>query len=67
MANYAVMNGNLITNVIVAESLEDAEQLTGAKCIELSTEPGSPGPGWTLQDDNTWLNPLDVQPTPVTE
>lgn len=34
MANYAVINGDTIDNVIVADSLEIAEAVTGFTCIE---------------------------------
>jgi hypothetical protein len=41
MANYAIINtDNKVTNVIVAESLEIAQQATGANCIELLPEAG---------------------------
>lgn len=36
MTNYAIINtDNKVTNVIVAESLEIAQQATGANCVEL--------------------------------
>ena len=34
MANFAVLTGNFVTNVIVAETKEIAEQVTNATCIE---------------------------------
>ena len=37
MANFAVIENNIVTNVIVAESKSIAEELTGKSCIE-STE-----------------------------
>ena len=30
MANFAVMNGNVVTNIIVADSKEIAEQIVGS-------------------------------------
>ena len=33
MATYAVLNGNQVENLIVAESLEIAEQVTAKTCI----------------------------------
>jgi hypothetical protein len=35
MANYAVIENELVTNVIVAETKEIAEQVTGKLCIDL--------------------------------
>jgi hypothetical protein len=35
MANYAVIDENLVVNMIVAESKEDAEQLTQKTCVEV--------------------------------
>jgi len=34
MANYAVMTGNSVGNVIVADTKEIAEQITGSVCFE---------------------------------
>lgn len=36
MANFAVIHGNRVINVIVADSLEVAESVTGYQCIENS-------------------------------
>lgn len=47
MANYAVMSGNTVTNVIVCDSKEVAEQVTGATCIEYTNEnPAGIGYTW---------------------
>lgn len=46
MANYAVIKDGIVTNVIVAESQEIAESVTGLTCIEYQLEPGAPGIGW---------------------
>ena len=35
MANYAVIEHGTVTNVIVADSKEIAEEVTGRLCIEL--------------------------------
>ncbi len=35
MATYAVIEDGLVTNVIVAESKEDAESLTQKTCVEV--------------------------------
>jgi hypothetical protein len=36
--NFAVLSGNLVTNIIVADSKEIAEQVTGQTCIEYTDE-----------------------------
>lgn len=33
---FAVISGNLVTNIIVAEKISDAELVTFSKCIELT-------------------------------
>jgi hypothetical protein len=46
MANYAVIKDGIVTNVIVAESQEIAESVTGLTCVEIQQEPGAPGIDW---------------------
>lgn len=46
MANYAVIQNNKVVNVIVADSKETAEEVTGSTCIEY-TETNPAGIGWT--------------------
>lgn len=76
MANYAIIENNIVTNVIVADTLEIAETITGMLCIE-STDlnsanvggtydgfhftPPSPYPSWLLNNDTRQWYP----PTPV--
>jgi hypothetical protein len=49
MANYAVVQNDKVTNVIVADSKEIAEQVTGLTCVEYTDEnPASIG--WTYAD-----------------
>lgn len=38
MPNYAVIVDNLVSNIIVADSKEIAEQVTGQLCIEYADE-----------------------------
>lgn len=38
MANYAVMNGDIVGNIIVADSKEIAETVTELTCIEYTDE-----------------------------
>jgi hypothetical protein len=61
MTNFAIYKDDLILNVIVADSKEIAEQVTGMKAIQ--TE-GEPWMGWTLENDE-WKPP--VQPEPEVE
>ena len=35
MTNYAVLENNKVENIIVADSLEIAEEATGRTCIEI--------------------------------
>jgi hypothetical protein len=47
MANYAIIKDGIVNNVIVADTKEIAETVTGLTCVEVSNEPGAPGIGWT--------------------
>lgn len=47
MANYAIIKDSVVFNVIVADTKEIAETVTGLTCIEVSNEPGAPGIGWS--------------------
>lgn len=38
MANYAVIENGVVTNIIIAESLEIAKETTGLECVEYSPE-----------------------------
>jgi hypothetical protein len=50
MANYAVIQNNLVINVIVAETLEIAQTVTGLQCIDI-TDTGT-GIGWSYDGTN---------------
>lgn len=51
MANFAVISGNSVSNVIVADTKEIAEQVIGSACIEYTDEnPASIG--WTFDGTN---------------
>lgn len=49
MANFAVLAGNTVSNVIVADTLEIAELVTGSTCVEY-TDDNPAGIGWTYAD-----------------
>lgn len=38
MANYAVLQGDLVINVIVADTQNIAEEVTGAECVKVVPE-----------------------------
>lgn len=62
MPNYAIVENKLITNIIVAETKEIAETVTGQTCIELPHY--DVGRGWTYEG-GTFTAP--VIETPVVE
>ena len=56
MATYAVISGDTVTNVIVADTQADAELVTGATCVEY-TDSNPAGIGWTW-DGTTFTAPV---------
>ena len=64
MPNYAIKDGSVIVNVIVADTKEIAESVTSLEAIEV-TEEQPIGIGWTLINDE-WQIPeslLNVIPS----
>jgi hypothetical protein len=57
MFNYAVIKDGIVDNVIVAESKEIAESVTGLTCVEYNSEPGAPGIGWSY-DGTSFIAPV---------
>ena len=55
---FAVMSGDLVTNIIVADTLEIAETVTNSKCIEYTDEKPA-GIDWT-HNGETFINPNPV-------
>ena len=55
MANFAVLSGGTVSNVIVADTKEIAEYITGTTCIEYN-ETNPAGIGWTY-DGTTFTAP----------
>lgn len=49
MATFAVLSGSMVSNVIVANSVEDAELVTNATCIEYTAD-NPAGIGWTYDE-----------------
>jgi hypothetical protein len=60
MANYAVMSGNVVVNVIIANTLQDAQLVTNDLCIEY-TEENPAGIGWTYDEETHTFNPPQNQ------
>jgi len=61
MANYAVIENNVVTNVIVAETLEIAQTVTGLQCVNV-TNTGA-GIGWSYVN-NEFVAPVQEPITP---
>jgi len=59
MATFAVISGNIVTNVIVANTQTDAEMVTNSTCVEY-TDTNPAGIGWTW-DGTTFTPPAPVQ------
>ena len=52
MANYAVIKDGIVNNVIIADTKEIAETVTGVTCVEIEYIPGAPGIHWTYDGTN---------------
>ncbi len=69
MQTFAVINDNIVVNIIVAETLEDAEEVTGLTCSPLAASIGDiydpetdtfttpEPPEWTDEPDPALLVP----------
>ena len=56
MANYAVIENGIVTNIIVADTKKVAEQVTGLTCVEYASEnPAYIGLGF---DGTTFEKPI---------
>lgn len=53
MANFAVIENETVTNVIVADTIKIAEEVTGLECVETN---GKPWIGST-RVDGEWVAP----------
>ncbi len=74
MANFAVLDGQNVLNIILADSKAIAEEVTGKTCIEFTSEPAEPGgtyedglflkkkpyPSWVLGSNGDWNAPLEM-------
>lgn len=60
MATYAMMAGNTVSNVIVADNKEDAE--TALRCTLIEYTPENPaGIGWTYDSETGKFNPPVIE------
>ncbi len=52
MPSYAVLHGNTVVNLIVADSKEIAEEFSGSTCIEYANTPPYPEIGYIYDGEN---------------
>ena len=57
MATYAMMSGNTVSNVIVADNKEDAEKALSCTLVEYTAE-NPAGIGWTRNEDGKFYPPV---------
>ena len=74
MPNFAAIENGIVLNTIVAESKAIAEEVTGATCVEYTTELAEPGgtyankqftrpkpyPSWVTDGNYGWKPPVDA-------
>ena len=58
MATYAMMSGNSVSNVIVADDKEATESALGCTLIEYTPE-NPAGIGWTMDEDGKFHPPVE--------
>ena len=57
MATYAMMSGNVVSNVIVADDKEGTELALGCVLVEYTPE-NPAGIGWTMDEDGKFHPPV---------
>lgn len=71
--NIAVIENSIVENILVVDSVELAEEMTGKTCIEYTVEPAEPGgtyvngkfikrqpyPSWVRDGESDWKPPVD--------
>lgn len=62
MATYAMMSGNVVSNIIMADDKEDAEKALGCTLIEYTSE-NPAGIGWIYNEETGKFN----APEPVVD
>ena len=73
MKNFAVIENNIVTNVIICDDISTAQEITGKNCIEYTDENPAylngeykngvfiapkPYPSWILDSNNLWKPPV---------
>ena len=61
MATYAMVNGNTVSNIIVADDKETTEMVLRCTLIEITPE-NPIGTGWTLVDGVWQAPPVESPP-----
>jgi hypothetical protein len=59
MATFAVMSGNSVNNIIVADTKEIAEEITNSVCIEYTVE-NPAGINW-LWNGTSFISPVAIE------
>jgi hypothetical protein len=81
MSKYAVIKDEVVINLIVADSKDIAEEVTGETCIECDDQPveiggtydgtrfinPKPYPSWVLDEEYKWVAPVSHAANPPGE
>jgi hypothetical protein len=73
MKKFAIIEENIVTNIIICDSKELAEQITEKVCIEITDQPADiggtydgtnfipkkPFNSWILDSNNQWTAPVE--------
>ena len=65
MKTFAVMSGNIVSNIIIAEDISDGEEL-GLTLIEYNPE-NSSGIGYTYDEETGLFSPPVIVEEPIIE
>lgn len=63
MPTYAMMSGNVVSNIIMADDKEATEAALNCTLIEYTSE-NPTGIGWVYDEETGKFNPPPPQPTP---
>jgi hypothetical protein len=58
MTNFAIIENNLVTNVLFAESSSDVTAATGLTCVEVTESTGNPAIGGTYDSKKSKFIPI---------
>jgi hypothetical protein len=65
MASYAVLAGDTVTNIIIADTKEVAEEVTNAECIECNNGSIKPGDSYDRESQEFVLQAVPVVEEPT--